>query len=215
MTIEDPVEYRLPLIRQTQVNLKAGVTFATGLRSLLRQDPDVIMVGEIRDQDTAEIAIQAALTGHLVLSTLHTNDAVGAVARLLDMGIESYLLASTLLGLVAQRLVRRICPHCQEGSRPDPELRKRHPTLSVVYRGRGCRFCRKTGFLGRIGISELFRVDEQAKALIASKRPSDELRRKALARGMRSMREDGLLKVQQGLSSLEEVDRVVPAEPSR
>ncbi len=212
MTIEDPVEYRLPLIRQTQLNPKAGVTFATGLRSLLRQDPDVIMVGEIRDRDTAEIAIHAALTGHLVLSTLHTNDAVGAIARLLDMGVEPYLMSSTLLGVVAQRLVRRICTHCQEGRRPEAEIHQRYPDLEVLYRGRGCRFCRETGFAGRVGVFELFGVDEQAKTLIASRRPSDELTRYALACGMRSMRADGMLKVQQGLISLDELDRVVPRD---
>jgi len=212
MTIEDPVEYRVSLIRQTQVNLKAGVTFATGLRSILRQDPDVIMVGEIRDQETAEIAIHSALTGHLVLSTLHTNDAVGAVPRLLDMGVESYLLGNTLLGVVAQRLVRRICPDCQEGSRLPENLRKQYPELTVTYRGRGCHRCRQTGFVGRVGVFELFLVDEPMRGPIAAKRPSDELRSLALQRGMRTMRADGLMKVQQGITTLEELDRVVPAD---
>ena len=212
VTIEDPVEYRVPLIRQTQVNLKAGVTFATGLRSILRQDPDVIMVGEIRDQDTAEIAIHAALTGHLVLSTLHTNDAVGAVPRLLDMGVESYLLGSTLLGVMAQRLVRRVCPTCQEGSRLPAELRKKYPELTVTYRGRGCHKCRQTGFIGRTGIFELFLVDESMREQITSKQPSEVLRTHARQRGMRTMRQDGLLKVQQGLTTLDELDRVVPSD---
>jgi type IV pilus assembly protein PilB len=210
MTIEDPVEYQVPLIRQTQVNLKAGVTFATGLRSLLRQDPDVIMVGEIRDRETAEIAIHAALTGHLVLSTLHTNDAVGAVPRLLDMGVESYLLGSTLLGVVAQRLVRRICPDCQEGSRLTPELRKQYPELTVTYRGRGCHRCRQTGYIGRVGVFELFLVDESLREPITAKSPSDQLRAVALKHGMRTMRQDGLVKVQQGITTLDELDRVVP-----
>jgi type IV pilus assembly protein PilB len=212
MTIEDPVEYRLPLIRQTQVNLKAGVTFAAGLRSLLRQDPDVIMVGEIRDQETAEIAVHAALTGHLVLSTLHTNDAVGAVARLVDMGVEPYLLSSTLLGIVAQRLLRRICTHCRQEQPFPAEAKERHPNLTALFRGRGCRFCRQAGFSGRIGVFELFRIDEQAKAAIAARRPSDELKRLALSGGMRTMRDDGMLKVQQGLTTLDELDRVVPVE---
>ena len=211
MTIEDPVEYHLPLIRQTQINLKAGVTFAAGIRAILRQDPDIIMVGEIRDQETAEIAVHAALTGHLVLSTLHTNDAVGAIARLVDMGMEPFLLASTLLGVMAQRLVRKICPHCQAGSRPSPEQRQRYPDLTVVYQGRGCRLCRKSGYRGRVGIFELFQIDEQARAMVAAKTSTDELRRYALAHGMCNLRGDGLLKVQKGLTTLEELDRVVPA----
>ena len=212
MTIEDPVEYQIPLIRQTQINPKAGVTFATGLRSLLRQDPDVIMVGEIRDQDTAEIAMHAALTGHLVLSTLHTNDAPGAMARLVDMGLEPYLLASTVLGVFAQRLVRRVCPHCQEGSRPSAAVKTRYPKLTVVYRGQGCRKCRHTGFLGRLGVFELFIVDESLRAKIGAKGSSHELRALAIHAGMRTMRADGLLKVQQGLTTLEELDRVIPQD---
>ncbi len=212
MTIEDPVEYHLPLIRQTQINLKAGVTFATGLRSILRQDPDVIMVGEIRDQDTAEIAIHAALTGHLVLSTLHTNDSAGAVARLLDMGAEPYLLASTLLAVIGQRLVRRICAQCQEGSRPSLKLRQRFPDLTVLYRGRGCAACRQTGFQGRLGIFELLLATESFREPITSRASSDVLKRLAIQHGMRTMRADGLLKAQQGLTALDELDRVVPAE---
>ena len=212
MTIEDPVEYRLPLIRQTQIHLKAGVTFAAGLRSILRQDPDIIMVGEIRDHETAEIAMHAALTGHLVLSTLHTNDAAGAVARLLDMGMEPFLLASTLLGVIGQRLVRRICPSCQEGSRSSKELRERYPELTVLYRGRGCLACRQTGCSGRVGIFELLVVGEPMKAKIASKCPSEALKSLAVKNGMRTMRSDGLLKVQQGLTTLEELDRVVPPD---
>lgn len=212
VTIEDPVEYRLPLIRQTQVNPKAGVTFANGLRSLLRQDPDVIMVGEIRDQETAEIAIHAALTGHLVLSTLHTNDAVGAVARLLDMKVEPFLLSSTLLGVVAQRLVRRICTHCQESTRPTAEMRAAYPQLTAFFRGRGCRFCHQGGFTGRVGIFELFRVDDTIRELISHRRSSTELLKAARIAGMQTMRQDGLLKVQQGLTTLEELDRMVPAE---
>jgi len=212
MTIEDPVEYHVPLLRQTQISLKAGVTFATGLRSLLRQDPDVIMVGEIRDEETAQISMHAALTGHLVLSTLHTNDAAGAVARLLDMHVEPYLLSSTLLGVIAQRLVRRICPHCQEGSRPSPELRQRIPELTVLYRGRGCRRCRQTGFVGRVGVFELLVVSELMKPKIATRCTSDVVKGVAVEQGMRTMRADGLLKVQQGLTTLEELDRVVPPE---
>ena len=210
MTIEDPVEYRVPLIRQTQINLKAGVTFAAGLRSLLRQDPDVIMVGEIRDAETAEIAMHAALTGHLVLSTLHTNDAAGAVGRLLDMGVESYLLASTLLGVIGQRLVRKICPHCQEGGRPPKALTDQYPQLTVLYRGRGCRRCLQTGFLGRVGVFEFLIVEGAVQAQITSKVASEALHTLAIQHGMRTMRADGLLKVQQGLTTLDELDRVVP-----
>ncbi len=212
MTIEDPVEYHVPLIRQTQINVKAGVTFAAGLRSILRQDPDVIMVGEIRDQDTAEIAMHAALTGHLVFSTLHTNDAVGAVARLYDMRVEPYLLGSTLLGVIAQRLVRRICPKCQEGSRLTPQLQAQYPELTVTYRGRGCRACRQTGFAGRLGVFEVFLVDEAVNVAIAKRMSSDALKSLAIQRGMRTMRTDGLGKVQQGLTTLEELDRVVPPD---
>ncbi|PIQ83220.1 MAG: type II secretion system protein GspE [Candidatus Omnitrophica bacterium CG11_big_fil_rev_8_21_14_0_20_63_9] len=212
MTIEDPVEYQLPLIRQTQINPKAGVTFATGLRSILRQDPDVIMVGEIRDRETAEIAIHAALTGHLVLSTLHTNDAVGAVARLLDIGLEPYLLSSTLLGVIAQRLVRRICHNCQEGGRPSAEQKRHNPALTVVYHGRGCHACRQTGYAGRVGVYELLVADDTIRAQVTSHATSDTLRRLAVERGMRTMRSDGLMKVQQGLTTLEELDRVVPRD---
>ena len=215
MTIEDPVEYHVSLIRQTQINLKAGVTFAAGLRSILRQDPDVIMVGEIRDQEAAEIAMQAALTGHLVLSTLHTNDAPSAITRLLDMDVESYLLASTMLGVMGQRLVRRVCASCQEGSRPPKELRERYPKLTTLMRGRGCRVCRMSGYVGRIGIFELFIITDDVKAKIAAKVPSHVLKQMAIQAGMRTMREDGLLKVQQGLTTLEEIDRVVPPELSR
>ncbi len=211
MTIEDPVEYRLPLVRQTQVNPKAGITFAAGLRAILRQDPDIIMVGEIRDQDTADIAVHASLTGHLVLSTLHTNDAVGAVARLLDMGVEPFLLSSTLLGVVAQRLVRRICADCQEGRRLPDDLRRRYPQLSVTYRGRGCRKCRQSGYVGRLGVFEVVQVTDALRAAISGKAASDVLRVQAQRDGMRTMREDGLAKVQQGLTTLEELDRVVPA----
>jgi type II secretory ATPase GspE/PulE/Tfp pilus assembly ATPase PilB-like protein len=173
------------------------------------------MVGEIRDRDTAEIAIHAALTGHLVLSTLHTNDALGAVARLIDMGVEPFLLSSTLLGVIGQRLLRRVCQHCQEGHRPEPSLKARYPQLTVVTRGRGCRFCRQTGFQGRFGVFEVFTVAQAVASAIAARAPIEELRRLAGAAGMRSMREDGMAKVQQGLTTLEELDRVVPAYAER
>ncbi|MBI2093282.1 MAG: type II/IV secretion system protein [Candidatus Omnitrophica bacterium] len=214
MTIEDPVEYYLPMIRQTQVNLKAGVTFAVGLRSLLRQDPDVIMVGEIRDKETAEIAIHSALTGHLVLSTLHTNDAVGAAARLADMGVEPYLLSSTLLGVVAQRLVRRVCSHCKESVSILDAIRQRYPQLTQLSRGKGCRFCHKTGFLGRVAVCELFNVDEAERSLIAKRVSSEELAKQAKIAGMQTMYQDGLRKVQEGLITLEELERLIAPDVS-
>ncbi len=212
VTIEDPVEYQLPLVRQTQVNLKAGVTFASGLRAVLRQDPDVVMVGEVRDEETAETAVHAALTGHLVLSTLHTNDAIGAVGRLLAMGVEPYLLSSTLLGVCAQRLVRRLCPECVEGARAPAALRAHHPELTATHRGRGCRRCRQTGFAGRLGIGELLVVDETIRLQIATGGSAEAVRAASQRAGMRTMRSDGLRKVQEGLTTLEELDRVVPPD---
>jgi type II secretory ATPase GspE/PulE/Tfp pilus assembly ATPase PilB-like protein len=212
ITIEDPVEYRLSLIRQTQVNPKAGITFATGLRSILRQDPDVIMVGEIRDLETAEIAIQAALTGHLVLSTLHTNDAPEAVTRLLDIGVEPYLISSSVIGVLAQRLVRTICPHCKKPVPPDEEVLKEMadhlPKLKGsinFFRGKGCKQCKQSGYLGRKGIFELLMVNENVKRLISEKASAFKIRETA---GLLSLREDGLLKVLKGITTREEVDRV-------
>jgi len=216
ITIEDPVEYRLSLIRQTQINPKAGITFAAGLRSILRQDPDVIMVGEIRDLDTSEIAIQAALTGHLVLSTLHTNDAPEAITRLLDIGVEPYLISSSVIGVLAQRLVRAICPHCKTPASPDEQvLKEMADHISSLKeplafsRGKGCKQCKQSGYLGRIGIYELLTVNEQIKRLIAEKASPQELRQVAReTTGLKSLREDGLLKVLKGLTTRDEVDRV-------
>ncbi len=216
ITIEDPVEYRLSLIRQTQINPKAGITFATGLRSILRQDPDVIMVGEIRDLETAQIAIQAALTGHLVLSTLHTNDAPEAVSRLLDIGVEPYLIAPSVIGVLAQRLVRSICPHCKSEAPSDEavlrEMKDYLKTLKDPPRfayGRGCKQCKQSGYLGRIGIFELLVVNETVKRLISEKASSYAIREAARqTAGLLSLREDGLLKVLKGMTTREEVDRV-------
>jgi type IV pilus assembly protein PilB len=216
ITIEDPVEYRLPLIRQTQVNLKAGITFASGLRSILRQDPDVIMVGEIRDLETSEIAIQAALTGHLVLSTLHTNDAPEAITRLMDIGVEPYFISSSVIGVLAQRLIRTICPDCKSPYQPDPSVLaevgddllkgKDGPTL---YRGKGCKHCKQSGYWGRTGIFELFSVNERIKQLISEKAATQMIREAAKAStGMGFLREDGLNKTLKGLTTFEEVDRV-------
>ncbi|MDW8152994.1 MAG: type II secretion system ATPase GspE [Armatimonadota bacterium] len=216
VTIEDPVEYQLPRINQVQVNPKAGLTFATALRSILRQDPDIIMVGEIRDRETAELAVQAALTGHLVFSTLHTNDAASAFTRLLDMGIEPYLVASSVIGVMAQRLARKICSRCKEAYRaPGEAIRRLSEDLAeveeevVLYRGAGCEACRHTGYKGRVGVFELLVVSDRIRSLVLTRAPSTEVREAARAEGMRAMREDGLQKVLEGLSTVEEILRVV------
>jgi type IV pilus assembly protein PilB len=216
ITIEDPVEYRLPFIRQTQVNLKAGITFATGLRSILRQDPDVIMIGEVRDLETSEIAHQAALTGHLVLSTLHTNDAPEAITRLLDIGVEPYLISSSLIGVLGQRLVRKICPDCKTSYEFEPknlnhlgEEAKKLKNPITLYRGKGCKNCKQSGYLGRTGIFELLVINERIKQLISEKASTQEIRETAKkSYGMVSLREDGLKKVLEGITTLDEVNRV-------
>jgi type IV pilus assembly protein PilB len=211
VTIEDPVEYQLKIINQVQVNVKAGVTFANGLRSILRQDPDVIMVGEIRDRETATIAIQAALTGHLVLSTLHTNDAPSAVARLVDIGVEPYLIASSLIGVVAQRLVRKICPSCRkpttvpsgvfEGVTPEGG------TLSPA-KGAGCSGCRNTGYNGRTALFELLTVNDALRDLIVERATASAMRAAAIQAGYAPLRHAGLAKAASGITTLEEVYRV-------
>ena len=214
ITIEDPVEYHLWGIGQIQVNPKIGLTFAHGLRSVLRHDPDVILVGEIRDVETAEIAIQSALTGHLVFSTLHTNDAASAVTRLVDMGIEPFLAASVVRATVAQRLIRVICPECKEGYVPEAEaLREEGLAMSqlegkTLYWGKGCPACSETGYRGRTGIYEILLVSEAIRQLIMKKADSTTIGRKAVEEGMRTMREDGARKVIAGITSLEEVVRV-------
>lgn len=213
-TLEDPIEYGFPIIRQTQVRPEVGMDFATGLRSLLRQDPDVIMVGEIRDGETAELATRAALTGHLVLSTLHTNDAASAVPRLEDMGVEPYLIASTLMAVVGQRLVRRICESCREEV-SNPGLLLDGLGVDIpedmplrLWRGAGCKECSGTGYKGRTGIYEVMRLDESFHDLIIKKIGSDELRAHARKRGMRTMLEDGVDKALRGITTVEEVVRV-------
>jgi len=210
VTIEDPVEYAVAGVNQGQTNDKAGFTFARGLRSILRQDPDVIMVGEIRDSDTLEIAIEASLTGHLVLSTLHTNSAVATVARLLDMGLEPYLLASSVIGIVAQRLVRRICSTCRVEVTTPPTLRAmfRDGEPGSYFRGRGCHDCRGTGFRGRVGIFELLRMSETISELVLTRAPEIRLHDAARANGMISLREECLALVAAGETTLEEVLRV-------
>jgi len=212
ITIEDPVEYQLAGVNQIPVRPKIGLSFATGLRHIVRQDPDVIMVGEIRDLETAEIAIQAALTGHLVFSTLHTNDAPGAVTRLQDMGAEAYLVASVLNGVLAQRLVRRICAACRAPYQPDPgdllALGVTDATGLELSRGKGCDDCRGTGYRGRTGVYELFVITEEARGLILGKKPTGVIRRHAIEHGMVSLRDDGWAKARAGITTVEEILRV-------
>ena len=209
ITIEDPVEYRLPGVRQIQINPAVDLTFANGLRSILRQDPDVIMVGEIRDRETAEIAIQAALTGHLVFSTLHTNDAPTAVTRLIDMGIEPFLIASSVIGVAAQRLVRVLCPECKGSDPAQAEVAKRlKPIPSGNWmKGKGCRKCSETGFRGRVGIFELMVTDEEIGRLTIAKASAAQIRDRAVAAGMRTLREEGILKAARGVTTMDEVLR--------
>jgi general secretion pathway protein E len=214
ITIEDPVEYQLLGIGQIQVNPKIGLTFAHGLRSVLRHDPDVILVGEIRDAETAEIAIQAALTGHLVFSTLHTNNAASAATRLVDMEIEPFLVASVVRAIVAQRLIRVICSECKEGYVPEPEMLKEVGITpeqlkgGKVYRGKGCPACSGTGYRGRTGIYEILLVSETIRQLIMKKADSVSIGRQAVEEGMKTLREDGARKITEGITALEEVLRV-------
>jgi len=209
MTVEDPVEYELPGISQTQINLRAGMTFARGLRAILRQDPDVILIGEIRDGETAEIATQASLTGHLVLATLHTNTAVGAIARLRDLGVDSFLLASTLRGVVAQRLVRRLCEHCkQAGAANEYQAQLLKVAVSTpVYRAAGCEHCKHTGFSGRLALFELIEMDTGLQNLIHEDKGEAELEKAVRAR-VPSIRDAGFAHVAQGITTIEEVLRV-------
>ncbi len=215
-TVEDPVECNIPGINQFQVNQGAGFQFSTALRSLLRQDPDIIMVGEIRDEATANIAVQAALTGHLVLSTLHTNDAPGAVTRLLDLGVAPYLLSASLIAVLAQRLVRKICPNCKTEYEPPASIRKvvekDSGKVENFYRGVGCKKCRNTGYAGRIAIQELFVPNEKIKEMINDRTSLKKLREKGLQNGMISLQSDGIEKVKAGIISIEEVLRTTQAD---
>jgi general secretion pathway protein E len=212
ITVEDPVEYQLKGVNQIPVKPKIGLSFASGLRHIVRQDPDVIMVGEIRDLETAEIAIQAALTGHLVFSTLHTNDAPGAVTRLQDMGCEPYQVSSVLNGVLSQRLVRRICLACRAPDHPEPAdllaIGVTDASGVQLFRGKGCDECRGTGYRGRIGIYELFRITEDGRSLIVRKAPAGELRRHAVEQGMVTLREDGWARACAGMTTVEEILRV-------
>ena len=214
ITVEDPVEYQIPGIGQIQVNPKIGLTFANGLRSILRQDPDIVLIGEMRDHETAEIAIQASLTGHLVFSTLHTNDAAGAITRLLNMGVEPYLVSSSVVGIMAQRLVRTICPHCRESYHPQEEqLREIGLTMEdipegTLYRGTGCDKCFQSGYMGRSGIFEILLVDEDIRRMILERTNTDVIKKVALKKDMRTLRMDGARKVVEGMTTVEEVIRV-------
>ena len=216
ITVEDPVEYQLSGISQVHVNVKAGLTFATALRSFLRQDPDIIMVGEMRDLETAEIAVEASLTGHLVLSTLHTNNAPSAVIRMVDMGIEPYLISATIIGVLAQRLARVVCKNCKEEYQVKaPELRvfgydvKDKDELITLARGRGCELCRHTGYKGRTGIYELMVMNDEVAELIVRRAPLADIREAAKANGMNELREDGLTKILAGVTTPDEVKKVV------
>ncbi len=218
LTVEDPVEYQLPRVNQVQVNPKAGLTFANGLRSFLRQDPDIIMVGEIRDKETAEIAIQASLTGHLVLSTIHTNDAPSAATRLVDMGVEPFLISSSVIGVLAQRLTRTICAYCKEAYTPPVEalhrlgLRPEEGEEIVFYRGRGCDRCKGSGYKGRLGIFELMPMSELVRELVLKGASADQIREQAIAEGMKTLADDGILKVLEGVTTIDELLRVVFVE---
>ncbi len=215
ITLEDPIEYRLPLIRQSQVNKKTGHTFASGLRAILRQDPDILMVGEIRDSETAKTAIEAALTGHLVLSTLHTNDAPGALQRLIEMGVEPFLVSSAVSAVIAQRLVRKICRGCKTEFTPDDSLLESVGLPKgqdiTLYRGKGCNGCSGTGYKGRAGIFEILIVNEDLRKLVLENASNDTIRHKAESYGLKSLRQDGLEKAVAGITTVEEVLRVTAA----
>ncbi|HPA72359.1 MAG TPA: ATPase, T2SS/T4P/T4SS family, partial [Spirochaetota bacterium] len=214
LTVEDPIEYQIPGIGQMQVKPKIDLTFANGLRSILRQDPDIIMIGEIRDLETAEIAVQAALTGHRVFSTLHTNDAASGVTRLIDMGVEPFLIASSVNALLAQRLVRTICPHCKESFKPsqkmlkDLGLKMKDLKSGKLYRGKGCEKCLKTGYMGRLGIYELLQVTNDIRKMILAHADSNQIKEFAVSKGMTTLLQDGLNKAAAGLTTVEEVIRV-------
>ena len=216
VTIEDPVEYRLNGVNQIQVNNKAGLTFAKGLRAILRQDPNIVMVGEIRDTETAEIAVRAALTGHLVLTTLHTNNALGAVPRLLEMGIEDFLVSAAVLAVLAQRLVRRICPHCKTSYTPQPHsiegMFLNGNALDckdiILYKGSGCEHCRHTGYKGRMAVQEVLQLTDQLRSAIMQKNQPETWQQLASQQGFVSIREDGIQKALQGHTTIEEVIRI-------
>jgi type IV pilus assembly protein PilB len=214
ITVEDPVEYRLGGVTQVQVNRKAGLQFATVLKAILRSDPDIVLIGEVRDGETAKIAVEAALTGHLVLSTLHTNDASSSIGRLVDMGVEPYLVSSALDSILAQRLARRLCDRCKAAKTASSELVAQmgfDPADGpvTIYDAVGCKMCSETGYRGRLCINEILLVSEEIQRLAVERRPSDEVRHVAIEQGMKTLRRDGMDKVKLGLTTLEEVLRVV------
>ena len=212
ITIEDPVEYQFDNINQVQVNPQAGITFANGLRAILRQDPDIIMVGEIRDKETAEIAVQAALTGHLVLSTIHTNDASSTISRLIEMEIEPFLLASSIRAIIGQRLVRKICTNCMVKyvAREDEKMMLEYPLNEklILRKGKGCSMCSNTGYKGRTGIYEILPITSEIRKMIVEKKTPDEIINRAKKLGYTTMQQDGFKKVLEGITTLEEVLRV-------
>ena len=211
ISIEDPIEYQLPGVAQGQVNQRAGMTFAAALKSMLRQDPDIIMVGELRDKETATTAVQASLTGHLVLATIHANDTASTITRLFHMGVEPFLVSSSVICVLAQRLVRKICPECKDDYVPPPESLERLgiPPGTKLYRGKGCEFCRNTGYMGRLGVFELLEIDDEMRMLITQEASAPEIRRKALELGMYTLQQDGIRKVLTGQTSIEEAMRVL------
>jgi len=213
VTVEDPVEYKLSMTQQVQVNEKIGLDFATVLRSILRQDPDTIMIGEIRDEQTLQIAVQAALTGHLVFSTLHTNDAVSAIDRMIDMGAESYLISGSLIAVEAQRLVRKLCPHCKVQTRLPTNLREKFQSVldsnSLFFRKVGCPKCSQTGYTGREMISEILIINDEIQSLISKNAPKEEIKRAAIKNGFKDMLTDGIMRAAKGITSVEEILRVV------
>lgn len=209
ITVEDPVEANVAGINQVQVNEKAGLTFSSALRSILRQDPDIIMIGEIRDQETASIAVQASITGHLVVSTMHTNNAVGTLSRMADMGVENYLIADSMIGVIAQRLVRKLCPHCRKAymaSEEEKRILRKPPEEDVeIFKPAGCNFCNQTGFFGRIAVFEIMEVNEEIRSLIAKNASTEQLADAAKRSGMRTLRENGIRYVLEGITSVDEM----------
>ena len=218
-TVEDPVEYHLGSVNQTQMHDKIGMDFARALRALLRQDPDVVMLGEIRDSETAKIAVQAALTGHLVFSTLHTNDAPGAITRLIDMGIKPFLVASSIQAVMGQRLIRALCPKCKVVDKePDPHwlriagITERDLSDKIIYKPRGCDYCTGTGFRGRIGIFEMMEMNNEVRELAFERAATNKIRKAALSAGMKSLLADGRLKILNGTTTAEEIVKVAQVE---
>jgi len=219
MTIEDPIEYDLPFIRQSQINPRAGFKFATGLRSILRQDPDVILVGEIRDSETLEVSMHASLTGHLVLSTIHTNSAVGAIPRLIHLGAPKHILASSLIGIISQRLIRKVCPECGEYYKPsseDEEIIRKNlegiidlPSEIVLKKGKGCERCKQEGYFGRLAIGEIIEIDHDLYLMILNGASEDDILNQLKSKGYRTIYQDGLLKVLNGITTIEELNRVI------